>query len=188
MPRQADAQPAAAKESQCGTWRHRLRDMTEYAERGQNDADEGDQRGDRGLKPHAGMVAGRTYTPDVPRWLAVGLGCLTALGMQALFGLAVSQTPAGAAIFVGYVALFAALVLAGFVTGHLVGRFQLVYGSIVAIVFILLTATVEATREAIVARELGVGALPPLDFVQLTLKDVLAMTGATFGGWLASRF
>src|SRR5260370_10940701 len=94
MPRQADAQPAAAKESQCGPCRHGLRDMTEYAERCQNDADEGDQRGDRGLEPHAGMVAGRTYTPDVPRWLAVGLGCVTALSMQALFRLAVSRMPA----------------------------------------------------------------------------------------------
>jgi hypothetical protein len=110
------------------------------------------------------------------------------LGMQALFGLAVSQAPASAAVFAGYVALFAALALAGFVTGHLVGRFELVYGSIVAIVFILLTATIEATREAIVARELGAGALPPIDFLQLTLTDVLAMTGATVGGWLASRF
>ena len=141
-----------------------------------------------GSSPTPVMVAGRTYTPDVPRWLAVGLGCVTALGMHALFGLAVSQTPPGLVVFVGYIALFAALVLAGFVTGHLVGRFQLVYGSIVAIVFILLTATAEATREAIVARELGVGALPPIDFVQLTVTDVLAMTGATFGGWLASRF
>jgi hypothetical protein len=134
------------------------------------------------------MVAGRTYTPEVPRWLAVGLGCVTALGMQALFSLLVAQAPAGTAGFLGYVALFAALALAGFVTGHLVGRFQVIYGALIAIVFILLTATFEATREAIVARELGVGALPPIDFVQLTLTDVVAMTGATFGAWLAARF
>jgi hypothetical protein len=133
------------------------------------------------------MVAGRTYTPEVPRWLAVGLGCVTALGMQALFNLLVSQTPAGTAAFLGYVALFAALALAGFVTGHLVGRFQVIYGALVAILFILLTATFEATREAIVAREFGIGALPPIDFVQLTLTDVVAMTGATCGAWLAAR-
>src|SRR3981081_4051069 len=140
-----------------------------------------------GSSPTPVMVAGRTYTPEVPRWLAVGLGCVTALGMQALFNLLVSQTPVGTAAFLGYVALFAALALAGFVTGHLVGRSQVIYGALVAILFILLTATFEATREAVVAREFGIGALPPIDFVQLPLTDVVAMTGATCGAWLAAR-
>ena len=124
----------------------------------------------------------------MPRWLAVGLGCVTALGMQALFGALLAQSKVGAPWLLGYVALFLALVLAGYVTGHLVGRFQVVYAALMAIVYILGTATFQATREAIVAREFGLAALAPIDFVQLTVTDVLAMTAASCGGWLAERF
>jgi hypothetical protein len=137
------------------------------------------------------MVAGRPYTPDVPRILAVGLGCVVALGMQALFGAFVGGVVSGvAAMLVGYVALFVALGLGGFVTGHFVGHYRvaILYGALVAIVYILLTATFQATRDAILAHELGsAAALPPIDFVQLTLTDVLAMTGASCGAWLASQ-
>jgi hypothetical protein len=124
----------------------------------------------------------------VPRWLAVGLGCVTALGMQAAFGALLTQSPAGASWLFGYLSLFLALALAGYVTGHLVGRFRVVYAALMAVVYILLTATFQATREAMVAREYGLAALAPIDFVQLTLTDVLAMTAASLGGWLAERF
>jgi hypothetical protein len=124
----------------------------------------------------------------VPRWLAVGLGCVTALGMQALFGGLAGVTPLAGSLLVSYVVLFLALAVGGFVTGYLVGRFQALYGALAAIVFILLTVTFQASREAIFAREFGLQELPPIDFVQLTITDVLAMTGASFGGWLASRF
>jgi hypothetical protein len=133
------------------------------------------------------MVAGRPYTPDVPRWLAIGLGCVTALGMQALFVALVGRSGQAGSVVLGYVLLFGALVLGGYVTGHLVGRLHMLYAAVAAIVFILLTATVQATREAIIAREFGLASLPPVDFLQLTLTDVLAMTGASVGGWLAAR-
>lgn len=128
------------------------------------------------------------YTRDVPRWLAVGLGCVTALGLQALFGALLAQTPAGASAIGGYVVLCLALALAGYVTGHLVGRWQVLYAALTAVVFILLTATYQATRDAIVAHESGLAALAPIDLIQLTLTDVLAMTAASCGGWLAERF
>ena len=123
----------------------------------------------------------------MPRWLAVGLGCITALGMQALFELFAAQLGFGDSTIAGYVALFIALGLAGYVTAHLVGRAHVLYGTLMAIVFILLTTTIQATAEAILAHEAGLQALPPIDFVQLTLLDVLAMGGASLGGWVASR-
>jgi len=110
------------------------------------------------------------------------------LGLQALFGGLLAQTAAGASGLVGYVALFAALALAGYVTGHLVGRLQVLYAALTAVVYILSTATFQATREAVTAHQLGLAALAPIDFVQLTLTDVLAMTAASCGGWLAERF
>jgi hypothetical protein len=124
----------------------------------------------------------------VPRWLAVGLGCVTALGMQVLFGALVSQGPSVVSGLLGYLALVLALGLAGYVTGHLVGRVQVLYAALMAVVYILLTATFQATRDAIIAREFGMAALAPIDFVQLTLTDVLSMTAASCGGWLAQRF
>jgi hypothetical protein len=126
--------------------------------------------------------------PLVPRWLAVGLGCVTALGMQALFGALANQTGLGASALAGYLVLVVALGLGGYVTGHLVGSLQILYAALVAIVFILATATFQATRDAIVARQFGLAALAPIDFVQLTVTDVLAMSAASFGGWLAERF
>jgi hypothetical protein len=159
----------------------------EHRHGGECDPDERHQRGERGFQTHPGMVAGRPYTPEVPRWLAVVLGCITALGMQALFSGLVGQTLGSPSPLFGYLVLFAALALGGFVTGHLVGRAHILYGAVMAIVFILVTTTVQATAEAIVAFERGLGALPPIDFVQLTVVDIVSMTGASVGGWVASR-
>jgi hypothetical protein len=145
------------------------------------DADQRDKRRKDGLERHA------WYGTDVPRWLAVVLGCITALGMQALFGLFAAQVQLTGSVVAPYISLFLALGLAGYVTGHLVGRAQVFYGALMAIVFIMLTTTVQATGEAILAHEAGLRALPPIDLIQLTLIDVLAMGGASLGGWVASR-
>jgi hypothetical protein len=115
------------------------------------------------------------------------LGCITALGMQALFAMFAATLRVYASSVAGYVSLFLALGLAGYVTAHLIGRAHVFYGAIMAIVFIMVTTTVQATGEAIVAHEAGLGALPPIDLIQLTLVDVLAMGGASLGGWVASR-
>jgi hypothetical protein len=133
------------------------------------------------------MVTG-TYTAGVGRrWLGVLLGCVTALGMQVVFELllgllGVPQSPVG-----HYAAIFVALVLGGYVAGHLVGSLHALNGAFAAVLYVFVTVTINAVREAPVAREFGLSALPPIDLVQLTLTDVLAMTAATWGGWLAGR-
>jgi hypothetical protein len=120
------------------------------------------------------------------RWLAVGLGCLTALGMQALFADVVGRLGSPSAL-TDYAAQFLALVLAGYVAGHLVGRWHALYGALAAVAYIFVTVTVSSVREVGVARQLGLAALPPIDFLQLALTDIIAMTGASCGGWLAAR-
>jgi hypothetical protein len=130
--------------------------------------------------------ARRSYHGAVRRWLAVGLGGVTALGMQSLFtlifGSALTSTSAA-----HYAALFGALVLGGYVAGHLVGRHHIFHGALAAVVYIFVTVTVNAIREAPVARQLGMGALEPINLIELTITDVVAMLGASCGGWLASR-
>jgi hypothetical protein len=120
------------------------------------------------------------------RWVAVLLGCLTALGMQALFVALLGRVSAPSALG-DYAAQFLALVLAGYVAGHLVGRWHALYGALAAVAYIFVTVTVSSVREVAVARQLGLAALPPIDFLQLALTDIVAMTGASCGGWLAAR-
>lgn len=104
-----------------------------------------------------------------------------------LFGRVMLGLAAGPLIALA--AMFLALVVGGFVTGHFVaqGRVTLFYGAFVAVLYIALTATVQSARDAMVAHDLGFMALPPIDLIQLTIDDVLAMTGATCGAWLAVR-
>jgi hypothetical protein len=120
------------------------------------------------------------------RWLAVLLGCLTALGMQALFVDVVARLGSPSPL-TDYVAQFLALVLAGYVAGHLVGRWHALYGALAAVAYIFVTVTLSSVREVAVARQFGLAALPPIDFLQLAFTDIVAMTGASCGGWLAAR-
>jgi hypothetical protein len=120
------------------------------------------------------------------RWLAVLLGCLTALGMQALFVGVLGRLSAPSAP-TDYLAQFLALVVGGYVAGHLVGRWHALYGALAAVAYIFVTVTVGSVREVAVARQFGLAALPPIDFLQLAFTDIVAMTGASCGGWLAAR-
>ena len=65
--------------------------------------------------------------------------------------------------------------------------FSFFNGALAAALYVFVTVTLSALREAPVARQFGLNALPPIDLLQLTLTDVLAMTAATWGGWLAGR-
>jgi hypothetical protein len=123
----------------------------------------------------------------VRRWVATGLGCVVALGMQALFSALGGLAGLGSSGVIEYAILFVALGFGGYVTGTLAGRLPIFYGALAAVVYIFVTVTYTATREAIVARQQGLGVLPAIDFVQLTVQDVLAMLGASLGGWLADR-
>jgi hypothetical protein len=123
----------------------------------------------------------------VPRWVAIGLGCVTALGMQALFEILSGALGLGQWPLLHYLAVFGALIIGGYVAGHLAARSPVFNGALASVLYIFVTVTLNALREAPLAREYGLNVLPPIDLVQLTLTDVLAMTGASWGGWLAGR-
>lgn len=123
----------------------------------------------------------------MPRWVAISLGCVTALGMQIVFEVVAAGVGLSPSAAVHYAAIFIALVLGGYVTGHLVKSYHAFNGALAAAMYVFVTVTVSAVREAPVARQLGLNALPPIDLLQLTITDVLAMTAATWGGWLAGR-
>ncbi len=124
----------------------------------------------------------------MPRWLAVLLGCVTGLGFQALLGGVAPRVGLVSLPSVSYGVVFVALVLAGFVTGHLVGQWHAFNGALAAVAYIFAAATVTAVREVAVARQLGTTAtLAPIDYGALALGDFVALTGATLGGWLSAR-
>jgi hypothetical protein len=123
----------------------------------------------------------------VPRWVAVGLGCVSALGMQVLFEIVAGATGVARWPAAHYLAVFGALVIGGYVAGHLVGRYSIFNGALASVLYIFVTVTLNALREAPLAQQYGLNALPPIDLLQLTITDVLAMTGASWGGWLAGR-
>jgi hypothetical protein len=120
------------------------------------------------------------------RWPAVGLGCVSALGLQVLFGRLAERWGVGSLPLAGYVAEFVALALAGYVAGHLAGRWHALNGALAAVAYIFVYATITAVREVSLARQVGPSVLVPIDFLRLMVDDLVAMTGATLGGWLAS--
>jgi hypothetical protein len=119
------------------------------------------------------------------RWVAVTLGCITALGMQALLTSLAPRVSLVGAPLAGYGGMFLALVFAGYVTGHLVGRWHAFNGALAAAAYIMVVATLTALREANTARDVGVPSLAPIDYLQLATSDFVALTGAALGGWLA---
>jgi hypothetical protein len=119
------------------------------------------------------------------RWPAVALGCVTALGIQALLGELAPRLGIADVAGAAYGTMFLALVLAGYVTGHLVGRWHAFNGALAAVAYIFVVATLTAFREVSAVRQTGVLALAPIDYLQLAASDFVALAGASVGGWLA---
>ncbi len=80
-----------------------------------------------------------------------------------------------------------ALLLGGFVAGSFARRWQAVHGSFAAAAYIFVSATLSAVAEASTAYQLGMGALPPLDFPRLAASDLIALSAAAVGGWLSGQ-
>ncbi len=123
----------------------------------------------------------------MPRWVAISLGCVAALGMQIVFELLGGAAGLPSSAFVHYGAMVLALILGGYVAGNLTGRLHAFHGALAAVLYVLVTVTFSAVSEAREAHELQQVVLPSIDLVQLVVTDVLAMTAATWGGWLAGR-
>jgi hypothetical protein len=123
---------------------------------------------------------------NVVRWRALLLGCVTALGMRV--ALATGARALGLPFdgIAEFVLEFAALLLAGYVAGHIAGSFEVLHGALAASAYIFVDATITSVREASIASQLGVVRLPPIDFVQLAVTDLIALIAASFGALISS--
>jgi hypothetical protein len=80
---------------------------------------------------------------------------------------------------------FIALLAGGFVAGRLGGQLGVLQGVAVAVLFILVAASLKAWWEIDLATRYGPQVLGPMDMGGLILGDLIHLVGACLGGWLA---
>jgi hypothetical protein len=121
---------------------------------------------------------------SVISWKGVAIGSLVALGLSMTMGrltAASLQTNLGAQASM----LFAAMFVGGFVAGKIAGRMGVVQGMAIAVIFILIGASIKAYVEIDMATQFGPQVLGPMDMGGLILGDLIHLLGACAGGWLA---
>jgi hypothetical protein len=118
-------------------------------------------------------------------WRAVMLGFLTAVALGLALGAVGARSGLennlGAAASLEFIALLAG----GYVAGRLAGRVGVIHGMAVAVIFILVSASIKAWVEIDLATRYGPGVLGPMDMGGLILGDLVHLIGACAGGWVA---
>jgi hypothetical protein len=119
------------------------------------------------------------------RWRAVLLGFVAAALLAMLLGGLASRV--GQVENPGMLASleFLALLIGGYLAGRLSGQFGVMQGVAVAVLFILIAASAKAWWEIDLASRYGPQVLGPMDMGGLILGDLVHLTGACLGGWLA---
>ena len=122
---------------------------------------------------------------SVISWRGVAAGFLAAAALAAILGALGSraglEANPGAAASLELVALLAG----GYVAGRVAGRVGVIQGLAVAVIFILIAASVKAWVEIDLATRYGPHVLGPMDMGGLILGDLVHLVGACAGGWLA---
>jgi hypothetical protein len=80
---------------------------------------------------------------------------------------------------------FVALLAGGYLAGRLGGQVGVMQGVAVAVLFILVAASYKAWVEISLVSRFGPQVLGPMDMGGLILGDLIHLTGACLGGWLA---
>jgi hypothetical protein len=121
---------------------------------------------------------------SVVSWKGVALGGLTALAISVALGALTAEsleTNLGARAAM----LFFAMFVGGFVAGKVAGRLGVIQGVAIAVIFILIGASIKAYAEIDLATRFGPNVLGPMDMGGLILGDLIHLVGACAGGWLA---
>jgi hypothetical protein len=121
---------------------------------------------------------------SVISWKGVAIGSLVALGLSMAMGRLTAptlQTNLGAQASM----LFAAMFVGGLVAGKIAGRMGVIQGMAIAVIFILIGASIKAYVEIDMATQFGPQVLGPMDMGGLILGDLIHLLGACTGGWLA---
>ena len=120
-------------------------------------------------------------------WRAVGLGFLTAAALAVTVGALGAQLGLQGHLGTAAALEFLALMAGGYVAGRLGGRVGVVQAVAVAVIFILIAASIKAWVEIDLASRLGPHVRGSMDMGGLILGDLLHLLRAGAGGWLAHR-
>ena len=121
---------------------------------------------------------------SVISWKGVALGSLTAFVLSIALGLITAgalETNLGARASLTFGAMF----VGGFVAGKVAGRLGVIQGVAIAVIFILIGASLKAYVEIDLASRFGPNVLGPMDMGGLILGDLVHLLGGCAGGWFA---
>jgi hypothetical protein len=121
------------------------------------------------------------------KWFAILGGLAVSYIASVAMGVVLARTGLAGNLtlfpFVQFLALFAG----GYVAGRWAGVSGFMNGVAVAVAFIVVWAVQNAVQEARLVDEFGPLALPRMNIPGILLGDVLNLSAAAFGGWLADR-
>ena len=121
------------------------------------------------------------------RWGAIGTGVLLSYVISFALGYVLARAgPAGSFQWLPF-AQFLALFSGGYLAGRWAGVSGFMNGVSVAVAFIVVWAIGNALFEARLVQENGPLALPSMNMGGIILGDVLNLSAAAFGGWIAER-
>jgi hypothetical protein len=121
---------------------------------------------------------------SVISWKGVAIGSLVALALSLVLGRVTApilETNLGAQASM----LFGSMFVGGLVAGKIAGRAGVIQGVAMAVIFILIGASLKAYVEIDLATQYGPQVLGPMDMGGLILGDLIHLLGACTGGWLA---
>jgi len=118
-------------------------------------------------------------------WRAVGLGFLTAVLVAVTLGIIGGRLGLEGHLGTAASLEFLALLAGGYVAGRWAGRVGVIQAIAVAIIFILIAASIKAWVEIDLATRFGPHVLGPMDMGGMVLGDLVHLLGAGAGGWLA---
>ena len=121
---------------------------------------------------------------SVISWKGVAAGAFTALAISLTLGRVTAdalETNLGAQAAMLMLAMF----VCGFVAGKVAGGFGVIQGVAIAVIFILIGASIKAYWEIDLATRFGPNVLGPMDMGGLILGDLVYLIGGSAGGWLS---
>lgn len=121
---------------------------------------------------------------SVISWRGVLIGTVVTLALAWTLGAVTAETletNLGARASLMFIAMF----VGAFIAGRIAGRMGAVQGIAMAVIFIVVGASIKAYAEIDLATKYGHQVLGPMDMGGLILGDLIHLIGGFTGGWLA---
>ena len=126
----------------------------------------------------------RTFTL---KWPAILGGLAVAYVASVSMGVLLARAGLAGSLTFYPLVQFLALFAGGYVAGRWAGVSGFMNGVSVAVGFIVVWAVQNALLESRLVNEYGPLALPPMNIPGILLGDLLNLSAAAFGGWIAER-